>query len=48
MLELSEGCVREIAREEVLKREMERIRMIAKIDASAQKIIEGSNENKNQ
>ena len=45
MTELTEERIREIAREEILKREIERIHMIAKIDALAQKTIKGSNEN---
>lgn len=42
--ELNEERVREIAREEILKREMEKIRMIIQIDALTEKMTKARNE----
>ncbi len=43
MAELTEERVRGIAREEILKREMEKVSLIAKIDASAKEMVKESN-----
>jgi len=44
MSELTEERVREIAREEILKREMEKIRTISRVNELADKITEDKNE----
>lgn len=48
MAELNEERVREIAREEILKREMEKISLIANIDALAEEMTKESKKAKNQ
>ena len=46
MAELTEERVREIAREEILKREMEKISLTTKIDALAEEMIKESSKGK--
>ena len=43
--ELNEERIRQIAREEILRREMEKIGMLRKIEALAEKIAKERNEN---
>ena len=47
MIELTKKRIREIVREEILKREMEKISLIAKIDALAEEKTKESSKKKN-